>query len=127
MRCLHLKDPPNWNRRQGLSRPLSDTQLERKRANDREAQRIIRKCRRERIENLERQVAEVSRQKQQRDKALQHNSGLETQIGVLQPQVAEITVQLQYGQGLGVQKCADTVLPYGIDTRLRHPFYRRQC
>ena len=89
---------------------LSDAQLARKRANDREAQRIIRQRTREHIENLERQVAELG---EQLDKALQYSSELETQNGVLQRQFAEMTVQLQYA------------LPYGIDIRLRHPFYRR--
>src|SRR3954462_1857366 len=50
---------------------LSDAQLERKRANDREAQRIIRQRTREHIEHLERQVAELGEQKEQLNKALQ--------------------------------------------------------
>jgi len=76
---------------------LSDAQLERKRANDREAQRIIRKRTREHIENLERQVAELSEEK---DQALQHNSELETQIATLQQQVTHMALLLQGRQSL---------------------------
>ena len=39
---------------------LSDAQLERKRANDREAQRAIRQRTKEQIENLQKRVAELS-------------------------------------------------------------------
>jgi hypothetical protein len=47
-----------------------------------EAQRIIRQQNREHIENLERQVAELSEEKEQLDQALQRNSELEAQIGI---------------------------------------------
>jgi myosin heavy subunit len=80
---------------------LSDAQLERKRANDREAQRIIRQRTREHIENLERQVAELGEQKEQLNKALQHNAELEAQIAHLQQQVTEMGLMLQYRQSPG--------------------------
>lgn len=80
---------------------LSDAQLERKRANDREAQRIIRQRTREHIENLERQVAELGDQKEQLNKALQHNAELEAQIAHLQQQLADMALMLQYRQSPG--------------------------
>ena len=69
---------------------LSVAQLERKRANDREAQRIIRQRTREHIENLERQVAELSEEK---DQALQRNSELEAQIATLERQITHMLLQ----------------------------------
>ena len=95
---------------------LSDAQLERKRANDREAQRIIRQRTREHIENLERQVAELGEQKAQLTKALQHNSELEAQIAVLQRQVADMALLLQYRQNPGVQGYTDTAPAYGTSS-----------
>jgi hypothetical protein len=91
---------------------LSDAQLERKRANDREAQRIIRQRTREHIENLERQVAELGEQKEQLNKALQHNAELEAQIGHLQQRLAEMALLLQYRQSPGVPEYADTTPIY---------------
>jgi hypothetical protein len=96
---------------------LSEAQLERKRANDREAQRIIRKRTRENIENLERRVAELADQKEQLNKALQHNSQLEAQIAALQRQIAEMAVLLlQYRQSLGVHGYTDTAPVYGASS-----------
>jgi myosin heavy subunit len=91
---------------------LSDAQLERKRANDREAQRIIRQRTREHIENLERQVTELGEQKEQLNKALQHNAELEAQIAQLQQQVAEMALMLQYRQSPGVPTYSDTATVY---------------
>ena len=108
---------------------LSDAQLERKRANDREAQRIIRQRTREHIENLERQVAELSEEKEQLSKAVQHNSDLEAQIAALQRQVADMALLLQYRQSPGVQGFTDTAPAYGTGTsqcRLQLLFRRHQ-
>lgn len=91
---------------------LSDAQLERKRANDREAQRIIRQRTREHIENLERQVAELGDQKEQLNKALQHNAELEAQIAHLQQQLAEMTLLLQYRHSPGIPGYTDTTTAY---------------
>jgi hypothetical protein len=95
---------------------LSEAQLERKRANDREAQRIIRKRTREHIETLERQVAELAEQKEQLNKALQHNSQLEAQIAGLQRQIADMAVLLQYRQSPGVHGYTDTAPVYGASS-----------
>jgi hypothetical protein len=95
---------------------LSDAQLERKRANDREAQRIIRQRTKEHIETLERQVAELSEQKEQLNKALQHNSELEAQIAVLQRQVEDMALLLQYRQSPGVHGYTDTAPVYGTSS-----------
>jgi hypothetical protein len=94
---------------------LSEAQLERKRANDREAQRIIRKRTREHIENLE-QVAELGDQKEQLNKALQHNSQLEAQIAALQRQIADMAALLQYRQNPGVHGYPDTAPVYGASS-----------
>ena len=95
---------------------LSEAQLERKRANDREAQRIIRRRTREHIENLERQVAELGDQKEQLNKALQHNSQLEAQIAALERQIAEMAVLLQYQQSPGVHGYTDAAPVYGASS-----------
>lgn len=95
---------------------LSDAQLERKRANDREAQRIIRKRTREHIENLEQQVAELGNQKEQLNKALQHNSQLEAQIAALQRQIADMAALLQYRQSPGVHGYPDAAPVYGASS-----------
>jgi septal ring factor EnvC (AmiA/AmiB activator) len=83
---------------------LSDAQLERKRANDREAQRLIRQRTRKHIENLERQVAEkdqryselerqVAELSKEKDQALQRNSELEAQITTLERQITHMLLQ----------------------------------
>lgn len=95
---------------------LSEAQLERKRANDREAQRIIRKRTREHIENLERQVAELGDQKERLDKALEHNSQLEAQIAALQQQIADMAVLLQYRQSPDVHGYTETAPAYGTSS-----------
>ena len=82
---------------------LSTSQLERKRANDREAQRIIRQRTREHIESLEQKVSELDGQKQQLDRALQRNVELEGQIAALQSQVTELMRLLQHKQGQDAQ------------------------
>ena len=116
---------------------LSGPQLERKRANDREAQRIIRQRTKEHIENLERQVTELSERKEQQDqeqqlnKALERNSELEEQIAVLQRQVADMAQLLQYRQSPGVQGYTDTAPAYGTSTSSsrpskRYPFFCHQ-
>jgi TolA-binding protein len=91
---------------------LSDAQLERKRANDREAQRIIRQRTREHIENLERQVAELGDQKEQLNKALQHNAELEARVVQLQQQLADMALLLQYRHSPGMPEYTDTTTAY---------------
>jgi septal ring factor EnvC (AmiA/AmiB activator) len=59
---------------------LSEARLERKRANDREAQRIIRKRTKDQIKNLKQQVTDLSNQL---NNASHYNSQLETQIAAL--------------------------------------------
>ena len=77
---------------------LSAAQLERKRANDREAQRIIRQRTKEHIEDLERQVAELPEIKEQLNKAQQRNAELEAQVASLQRQLADATLLVPYRQ-----------------------------
>ena len=95
---------------------LSDVQLARKRANDREAQRINRLRTKEHIENLEQQVAELSEQRGHFQKVLQHNSDLEAQIAVLRRQVTDMALLLQYRQTPSVQSFNDADSTYGTNT-----------
>jgi hypothetical protein len=59
---------------------LSEEQLERKRTKDREARRLHRRHMKEYIGNLEQQVAELSKEK---DEVLQLNSQLQTRVAAL--------------------------------------------
>lgn len=70
---------------------LSAEQLERKRANDREAQRTIRQRTKEHIEKLESQVAELSARDEQMDKVLERNAELEVEISYLRQQLSLLT------------------------------------
>ncbi|KAN0079583.1 putative bZIP transcription factor [Elaphomyces granulatus] len=69
---------------------LTAEQLERKRANDREAQRTIRQRTKEHIEQLERQVADLSVRGEQMEGLLQRNAALEREISYLRQQLAAI-------------------------------------
>ncbi|KAE8389880.1 hypothetical protein ETB97_012372 [Aspergillus alliaceus] len=70
---------------------LSAEQLERKRANDREAQRTIRQRTKEHIERLEHQVAELKSKKEQYDHVVRRNAALENEIRSLRQQLALAT------------------------------------
>ncbi|KAE8348135.1 hypothetical protein BDV28DRAFT_153198 [Aspergillus coremiiformis] len=70
---------------------LSAEQLERKRANDREAQRTIRQRTKEHIERLEHQVAELKSKGEQYDHVVRRNAALETEIRALRQQLALAT------------------------------------
>ncbi|KAE8417227.1 hypothetical protein BDV36DRAFT_309641 [Aspergillus pseudocaelatus] len=67
---------------------LSAEQLERKRANDREAQRTIRQRTKEHIERLEHQVAELKLKGEQYDHVVRRNTALENEIRALKQQLA---------------------------------------
>jgi hypothetical protein len=95
---------------------LSAAQLARKRANDREAQRVNRQRTREHIENLERQVTELSKQKGHLHKVLQRNSDLKAQIAVLRRQFTDMALLLQYRQTPSVQSFTDADPAYGTST-----------
>lgn len=77
---------------------LTAEQLERKRANDREAQRTIRARTKEHIENLEHQVAELSAKGQQVDRVLKRNAMLESELAHLRQQLAMMTNSRQLYQ-----------------------------
>jgi uncharacterized coiled-coil protein SlyX len=70
---------------------LSAEQLERKRANDREAQRTIRQRTKEHIGKLESQVAELSARDEQIDRVLERNAELEVEISYLRQQLSLLT------------------------------------
>ncbi|KAJ5983323.1 hypothetical protein N7481_005422 [Penicillium waksmanii] len=91
---------------------LSSEQLERKRANDREAQRSIRQRTKEHIEQLETQVsflqaqiAEMRSQNDQFQEILQRNAALEDEVGRLKRQLA-------YSGHPGMAADGEEVLPY---------------
>ncbi|KAJ9299137.1 hypothetical protein DTO271G3_3379 [Paecilomyces variotii] len=67
---------------------LTAEQLERKRANDREAQRTIRQRTKDHIEHLERRVADLSAKEEQFDNVLRRNAALEAEITHLRHQLA---------------------------------------
>ncbi|KAL2824153.1 hypothetical protein BDW59DRAFT_162718 [Aspergillus cavernicola] len=67
---------------------LSAEQLERKRANDREAQRTIRQRTKEHIERLELQVAELRAKGDKFDEVVRRNSLLENEIRALRHQLS---------------------------------------
>ncbi|PWY92032.1 hypothetical protein BO70DRAFT_1046 [Aspergillus heteromorphus CBS 117.55] len=67
---------------------LSAEQLERKRANDREAQRTIRQRTKEHIERLEHQVAELKAKGDRFDDVVRQNAALEHEIRALRHQLA---------------------------------------
>lgn len=91
---------------------LSSEQLERKRANDREAQRSIRQRTKEHIEQLETQVsflqaqiAEMRSHSDQFQEILQRNAALEDEVGRLKRQLA-------YSGHSGMAVDDEEVLPY---------------
>ncbi|KAJ5458463.1 hypothetical protein N7475_009851 [Penicillium sp. IBT 31633x] len=100
---MSSRDTPPIKKRE--SRPgarkvstLSAEQLERKRANDREAQRSIRQRNKEHIEQLEAQVstlqaqiAEMRLRNERFDEVVQHNAFLENEVRRLKSQVASLT------------------------------------
>ncbi|KAL9618457.1 MAG: hypothetical protein Q9160_006835 [Pyrenula sp. 1 TL-2023] len=73
---------------------LSASQLERKRANDREAQRTIRQRTKEHIESLENRVNELTARGRQLDDALAKNSVLENRVAELKQQLTLANEQL---------------------------------
>ncbi|KAL5365081.1 hypothetical protein BJX96DRAFT_6997 [Aspergillus floccosus] len=77
---------------------LSAEQLERKRANDREAQRTIRQRTKEHIERLEHQVAELKAKGEQYDDVVRRNAVLENEIRALRHQLALLSGRPDYGQ-----------------------------
>ncbi|KAJ5948134.1 hypothetical protein N7466_001149 [Penicillium verhagenii] len=82
---------------------LSSEQLERKRANDREAQRLIRQRTKDNIEQLESQVAKLQNQVNemqprcdQFDEMLRHNAALESEVRDLRQQMATLTQRASF-------------------------------
>ncbi|KAJ5756396.1 hypothetical protein N7533_005939 [Penicillium manginii] len=91
---------------------LSSEQLERKRANDREAQRSIRQRTKEHIEQLETQVsllqAQIAEMRSHNDRfqeILQRNAALEDEVGRLKRQLA-------YSGHPGMAADGEEILPY---------------
>lgn len=87
------QDPSQFKKKEtraGTRRVTSLTaeQLERKRANDREAQRTIRQRTKEHIERLELQVAELRAKGDKFDEITRRNAILETEIRALRHQLA---------------------------------------
>ncbi|KNG81209.1 bZIP transcription factor, partial [Aspergillus nomiae NRRL 13137] len=80
---------------------LSAEQLERKRANDREAQRTIRQRTKEHIERLEHQVAELKSKGEQYDHVVRRNTALENEIRALKQQLALVRSGQAYSSPAG--------------------------
>jgi TolA-binding protein len=105
---MSTQDTPPVKRRESRSgsrkvSTLSAEQLERKRANDREAQRSIRQRTKDHIEQLEAQVSSLKSQiaemwlrKERFDKLIQHNAFLENEVRRLKGQVASLTGRPQF-------------------------------
>lgn len=70
---------------------LSAEQLERKRANDREAQRTIRERTKKHIDNLEQQVAELRAKGEHYDDVVRRNAALQDEIKRLRHELAIIS------------------------------------
>lgn len=96
----HQEQPRRRESRSGTRKvsSLSAEQLERKRSNDREAQRSIRERTKDHIKKLEAQVgeykleiAELRRQTEQFDKVMQRNAILEEELSMLRRQIASLT------------------------------------
>ncbi|RAL16685.1 uncharacterized protein BO97DRAFT_72891 [Aspergillus homomorphus CBS 101889] len=89
-------EPPQTKKRESRAgarkvTSLSAEQLERKRANDREAQRTIRQRTREHIERLEHQVAELKVKGDRFDEIVRRNTAMEMEIRSLRHQLAMVT------------------------------------
>ncbi|PYH45787.1 bZIP transcription factor [Aspergillus saccharolyticus JOP 1030-1] len=89
-------DPPQTKKRESRAgarkvTSLSAEQLERKRANDREAQRTIRQRTKEHIERLEHQVAELKVKGDRFDEIVRRNTAMEMEIRSLRHQLALAT------------------------------------
>ncbi|KAJ5162608.1 bZIP transcription factor bZIP-1 [Penicillium coprophilum] len=127
------QDEPSVKRRESRSgtrkvSTLSVEQLERKRANDREAQRSIRQRTKEHIEQLEAQVAtlqsqiaEMRPQNERFDEVMQHNAFLENEVIRLKHQVASLTGRPEFASnnepmvpfqsGWSLEQASDSALP----------------
>ena len=97
-------EPPTTKKRESRAgarkvTSLSAEQLERKRANDREAQRTIRQRTKEHIERLEHQVAELKAKGEQFDDVVRRNVALEHEIRALKHQLAVASRQGYPGIG----------------------------
>ncbi|KAI3220464.1 hypothetical protein DTO012A7_9581 [Penicillium roqueforti] len=93
---MSSQDEPPARRRESRSgsrkvSTLSAEQLERKRANDPEAQRSIRQRTKEHIEHLESQIEEMRLRTERFDEVVQHNAFLENEVIRLKHQVAALT------------------------------------
>ena len=79
---------------------LTAAQLERKRANDREAQRAIRQRTKDHIENLERRIEELTSNQGVTEKLIQRNKELENENALLRSRLGPAAVPLGVdGQG----------------------------
>jgi hypothetical protein len=87
---------------------LTPDQLARKRANDREAQRINRQNTRKYIEKLEQQVAQFDGKEQQLKEALLRNYQLEMRVAALENHIGQMTAAFPYWRSHGVGGRNDT-------------------
>lgn len=92
---------------------LTAEQLDRKRANDREAQRTIRQRTKEHIESLEREVAELRAKTERFDEVVQRNAALDEEVRRLRHQLAIVTSSPAY-PGNGKQGRHECRGPYKL-------------
>lgn len=84
---------------------LSARQLERKRANDREAQRTIRQRTKEHIEFLEHQVGDLKAKGDQFDDVVRRNAALEDELTRLRQQLGMLADRQPYAANHGKLPC----------------------
>ncbi|KAF2236073.1 hypothetical protein EV356DRAFT_531320 [Viridothelium virens] len=89
---------------------LTAAQLERKRANDREAQRAIRQRTKDHIENLERRIEELTSNQGITEKLIQRNKELENENALLRSRLGPA------GVSLGIESQEHGSLGSGMDT-----------
>ena len=105
---------------------LTAAQLERKRANDREAQRAIRKRTKDHIENLERQVRDLTAQQstntsQKMMELMRRNDELEQENAVLRTRLSHAVAALGVPDPSGGTSCFLVVLPFSFFFSLPPP------
>lgn len=104
---------------------LSTAQLERKRANDREAQRAIRQRTKLHIDELERKNAELSRTDERLNTVLQRNAVLESENARLRSQLAStgsmFRSNVEEEENLQAQRTGASLFAASKATKIRIP------
>ncbi|RMJ26410.1 B-zip transcription factor [Aspergillus sp. HF37] len=94
---------------------LSARQLERKRANDREAQRTIRQRTKEHIEFLEHQVDDLKVKRDQFDDVVRRNGALEDELTQLRQQLAMLADRQPYANHASMYESSSAEYPNRVE------------